>query len=104
MLCALGSADQCCNLSLLSKLETVCWSGPLPRSLGGEWPCPPLPLKCAKYFNGVQNNPSGLTNTAFKPFNCSLGYIATEMSNDTNGSWEGTEGCSILHLVQKDKV
>lgn len=77
------------------------WSGPLPRSLGGKWPCPLLPLKCAKHCNGVQNNPSGVSDTAFKPFNCSFGYIATEMTNNTIDSWESTEGSSILHPVSK---
>lgn len=58
-----------------------------------------MPLKCAKHCNGVQNNPSGVSDTTFKPFNCSFGYIATEMTNNTIDSWESTEGSSVLHPV-----
>lgn len=51
----------------------------------------------------MENNPCGWTSTAFKTFNCFLGYVAAEMTNDTIDYWESTEG-STLHLLQQDEV
>lgn len=64
-------------------MESVDWPGPLPRSSGGKWQCPLLPLKCAKCCNGVENNPHYLSGISLKTIDCFLGYDATEMTNDT---------------------
>lgn len=60
-------------------------------------------FSCAKHWNGMENNPPGLSGTAFKTFNCFLGYIAAEITNDIIDYWESTES-SILHILQEHKV
>lgn len=50
----------------------------------------------------MENNARGLNGTAFKTFNCFLGYIAAEITNDIIDYWGSTKG-NLLHLLNNIK-